>query len=68
MSDLAEGGWQTAEERAFMRALDAEIARLTRLVAALREAHGCERANRSGNAANIVDFPTERSRRITGSA
>jgi hypothetical protein len=47
MGDLIEGSWQTAEERAFMRALDVEIIRLTRMVEALREAHACDRANRA---------------------
>ncbi len=63
MGDLVKGGWQTREERVFMRALDAEIARLTRLVAALREAHACERTNRSAGTSKVIDFSVERSRR-----
>ena len=41
MGDLVNGPWRTAAERASVRALDAEINRLTRVVQALREAHAC---------------------------
>ncbi len=58
MGDLVEGRWQTPEERALMRALDGEIARLTRVVEALRAAHACERANRSRRMGKIVKFST----------
>jgi hypothetical protein len=56
MGDLVEGRWQTPEERAFTRALDGEIARLTRVVEALREAHACERANRAHRTGEIIEF------------
>ena len=58
MGDLVQGAWQTLEERAFMRALDAEIERLTRVIKALREAHACERASRSCPTAEIINFPS----------
>jgi hypothetical protein len=60
MGDHVKGNWQTPQERALMRALDAEIARLTRIVEALREAHACERANRSHRTGEIISFPTAR--------
>jgi hypothetical protein len=56
MGDLVHGLWKTAEERASMRALDAEIVRLTRVVEALREAYACERANRSRRRGEVVAF------------
>jgi hypothetical protein len=60
MGDLVEGRWQTPEQRAYMRALDNEIVRLTRVIAALREAHACERANRSRRMGEIRKFSTGR--------
>jgi hypothetical protein len=60
MGDLVKGTWQTPEERAFMRALDGEIVRLTHIVEALREAHACERANRQRRTGEIVKFSTAR--------
>jgi hypothetical protein len=60
MGDLVEGRWQTPEERTCMRALDREIFRLTHVIAALREAHACERANRSRRAGEIIQFSTAR--------
>jgi hypothetical protein len=60
MGDLVEGTWQTPEERAYMRALDAEIARLTRVVEALREAHACERARRSRRTGQIIELSSVR--------
>jgi len=56
MGDLIEGRWQTPKESAFMRALDLEILRLTRMVEALREAHACERGNRSRRSGEIIPF------------
>ncbi len=60
MGDLVEGSWRTPQERAYMRALDGEILRLTRVVEALREAHACERANRSRRTGEIIAFSTVR--------
>lgn len=60
MGDLVEGRWQTPEERAHMRALDGEIVRLTHVIEALREAHACERANRSRRTGEIIKFSTVR--------
>jgi hypothetical protein len=57
MGDVVEGRWQTPEERARMRALDGEISRLTRVIEALREAHACERVNRSRRRGEIIGFP-----------
>jgi hypothetical protein len=57
MGELVEGRWSTPEERAYMRAVDGEIVRLTRMVEALREAHACERQNRSRRRGEIVPFP-----------
>jgi hypothetical protein len=54
MGDLIEGSWQTEEERAYMRALDVEIVRLTRVVEALREAHACDRTNRARRRAGVI--------------
>ncbi len=62
MGDLVEGRWQTPEERAYMRALDGEIVRLTRMIEALREAHACERANRLHRTGNIIQFLTVRTK------
>jgi len=60
MGELVQGIWQTAEERAYTRALDAEIARLTRVVEALREAHACGRKNRSRRTGEVVNLSTVR--------
>jgi len=57
MGELVEGRWQTPQERVVMRALDGEIVRLTRVIQALREAHACERANRSRRRGEVVAFP-----------
>jgi len=54
MGDLVEGIWLAPEQRAYMRALDAEISRLTRVVEALREAHASERANRSRRKGQVI--------------
>ena len=60
MGDLIEGSWQTAEERAYMRALDVEIVRLIGVVQALREAHACERANRARRMGEVIRLPSGR--------
>ena len=58
MGDLIEGTWQTPKQRAYMRELEAEIASLTRVVEALREAHVC--ANRSRRSGEIIAFSRTR--------
>jgi hypothetical protein len=60
MGDLVQGTWQTPAERAYTRALDAEIARLTCVVEALREAHACERNNRSQRTGEVISLSTAR--------
>jgi hypothetical protein len=60
MGDVVQGTWQTPQERASMRALDDEIARLTRLVEGLREAHACERINRSPPTAAVINLSSVR--------
>jgi hypothetical protein len=62
MGDLVEGTWQTPEERAYTRVLDAQIVRLTGVVEALREAHACERANRSRRTGDVISFSTARAK------
>jgi hypothetical protein len=60
MGDLINGTWQTPQERAFMRALDAKIAGLTRIVEALRETHARRRATHSRGTGEIIKFSTAR--------
>lgn len=63
MGDLVHGGWRTPEERAFMRALDGQIATLTLAVEVLREARAREREGRWRPTAEIITLAPGRGTR-----